>query len=254
MIELAKIETNAPDHLHKEEIKEETNRLLEKMQERQKVLFAQAKYSLLVILQGMDASGKDGVMNKVFSNLNLLGCRVVAFKAPTEEEKSQDFLWRIHKHAPPKGIITIFNRSHYEDVLVPYVEKWIDKEEVKKRYTHINNFESLLADHHTHVLKFYLHVSEDEQRERLQERLTNPEKYWKHSDGDWRDIEKRKEYVKAYEKIFSHCSEVFPWHIIPADHNWYKAYLIAKHVTETLQELDLKYPKLVSQKFKPLGE
>jgi PPK2 family polyphosphate:nucleotide phosphotransferase len=242
-MKLKNIDTRSPKELDKVTIKQETETLLEKMREQQKVLYAQRKYSLLVVLQGMDASGKDGVVNNVFSNLNLLGCDVSAFKAPSEEELSHDFLWRIHPHAPAKGIIRIFNRSHYEDVLVPRVEGWIDKKAVKRRFDHINHFEQLLQDQGTLVLKFYLHISKEKQLERLEERLTNPEKFWKHNDGDFTTREKWDQYREAYEDIFEHCSPDIPWHIIPSDHKWYKEYLIAKTVTEELEKLDLKFPK-----------
>jgi PPK2 family polyphosphate:nucleotide phosphotransferase len=239
---LNQIDTRSPKEVDKAATKEKTLRLLEKMRDQQKVLYAQAKYSLLVVLQGLDASGKDGVVNNVFSNLNLLGCDVSAFKAPTEIERNHDFLWRIHPHAPARGIIRIFNRSHYEDVLVPRVEKWIDKKTVKRRFAHINAFEQLLQENDTLILKFYLHISKEKQLERLEERLNNPEKYWKHNDGDFATREKWDQYQEAYEDIFEHCSPDIPWHIIPSDHKWYKEYLIAKAVTDALDKLDLRYP------------
>ncbi len=233
-----------PKKADKEAIKAETAEILEKLRERQKVLYAQGEYSVLVVLQGLDASGKDGAINDVFSGLNLLGVQVSAFKAPTEEERRHDFLWRIHQRVPGKGTIGIFNRSHYEDVLVPRVEKWIDSKTVKKRFRHINDFEALLAESNTIILKFYLHVSEEEQRARLLERTENREKYWKHSDNDWQVAAKRKEYIKAYEDIFENCSEVAPWHIVPVDKNWYKNHLIAKTTLEALEALPLQYPDL----------
>jgi PPK2 family polyphosphate:nucleotide phosphotransferase len=239
---LNQIDTRSPEKVDKSATKEKMVHLLEKMREQQKVLYAQAKFSLLVVLQGLDASGKDGVVNNVFSNLNLLGCDVSAFKAPTEMERSHDFLWRIHPHAPARGIIRIFNRSHYEDVLVPRVEKWIDKKTVKRRFAHINAFEQLLQENDTLILKFYLHISKEKQLERLEERLSNPEKYWKHNDGDFATREKWDQYQEAYEDIFEHCSPDIPWHIIPSDHKWYKEYLIAKTVTDALDQLDLQYP------------
>lgn len=241
-MKLNDLDTHAPEELDKEATKKGTQVLLEKMRKQQKVLYAQKKYSLLVVLQGLDGSGKDGVVNNVFSNLNLLGCDVTAFKAPSEEELSHDFLWRIHLHTPTKGIIRIFNRSHYEDVLVPRVEKWIDKKTLKRRFEHINHFEQLLEDNNTIILKFYLHISKEEQLERLNERLENPEKYWKHNDGDFRTREKWDQYIEAYEAIFEHCSPDIPWHLVPSDQNWYKEYLIAKTVTDKLDKLDLKYP------------
>ncbi len=236
------IPTHAPKDLSKEDIKDETKHLLKKLKELQKILYAQGKYSVLIILQGLDASGKDGLVNKVFNGLNPLGVDVKAFKAPTKEELQYDFLWRVHKHVPPKGLIMIFNRSHYEDVLVPVVEKFIDDETKIYRFRHINNFESLLQETNTIVLKFYLHISQEEQTERLNERKTNPEKYWKHNDGDWDTRKKWNLYQIAYEDVFRHCNAP-EWNIIPSDENWYKEYLVAKKLVETLEALDLQYPK-----------
>ena len=210
------------------------------------MLYAQSKYSLLIILQGLDASGKDGAISKVFKGINPLGCNVKAYKAPTEEERSYDFLWRVHKHVPPKGMVGIFNRSHYEDVLVPRVEKWINAKAVQKRFNYINSFEQLLIDHDTIVLKFYLHISPQVQLERLIERKVNPEKFWKHNDGDWETSKKWDEYMVAYEDIFENCKEP-AWHIVPADKNWYKEYLIAKSIEKALSKLNLKYPKLETE-------
>lgn len=244
MIKLEDTATTPPHGAEKEATKAETAELVKKIHERQKMLYAQGQYSLLVVLQGLDASGKDGVMNDVFSGLNLLGVEVTSFKAPTEEELRHDFLWRVHQRVPGKGTVGIFNRSHYEDVLVPRVERWVDEETVRKRLQHINNFEQLLADTHTVVLKFYLHVSEQEQRERLTERMEEPTKFWKHNDGDWQVAAKRKAYYEAYEDIFEKCSEPFAWHIVPADKNWHKNYVVAKATLEALEKLPLKYPGL----------
>ena len=244
MIDLSQISTQAPEGLDKEAGKAETEGLVERLRDLQNRLYASQQRSVLVILQGLDASGKDGVINKVFSGVNLLGIRVVAFKAPTEEEQAHDFLWRIHQHTPAKGQITIFNRSHYEDVLVPAVQGWVDKPEIKRRYRHINAFEQLLKDSGTEVLKFYLHVSEEKQRERLEERLANPEKHWKHRDGDWQDLERRKKFIQAYHNLFAATTEAFPWHVVPADQNWHKAYFVAKTVVEALDAMKLQFPKL----------
>ncbi|MDJ1495452.1 polyphosphate kinase [Cytophagaceae bacterium DM2B3-1] len=244
MSKLKNADTKPPENTDKETIKLKTTELLEQLREKQKILYAQGEYSLLVILQGLDASGKDGVLNDVFSGLNLLGVQVVAFKAPTEEESRHDFLWRIHQKVPGKGIIGIFNRSHYEDVLVPRVEKWIDDKTIKKRFKHINDFESLLTENNTVILKFYLHVSAEEQRERLTERMENRTKFWKHNDNDWQVATKRDIYLDAYEDIFEHCSKAADWNIVPADKNWYKNYIIAKATLKALEQLPLKYPDL----------
>lgn len=243
MIKLSSVSTRASKKLSKDLVKKDTVKLLEEIAELQKVLFAQKKYSLLIILQGLDASGKDGLISKVFSGLNPLGVDVKAFKAPSEEEQGHDFLWRVHQHAPAKGNIMIFNRSHYEDVLVPRVEKWINQAQVKNRYDYINLFEQLLLEENNTIsLKFYLHISKDEQLERLKERETNREKYWKHNDGDTQTREKWDHYMKAYEGIFAHCN-IIPWTIVPADQNWYKEYVVAKAILTALRKLRLEYPK-----------
>lgn len=238
------ISTRAPKSLNKDKIKKETEKLILKIAEKQKILYAQGKYSLLIVLQGLDASGKDGLVGTVFHGVNPLGCTVKPFKAPTKEELSHDFLWRIHKEVPAKGMIQIFNRSHYEDVLVPRVEKWIDNKEVKKRFTHINQFEQLLMDNNTIVLKFYLHISKEEQHERLMERKTDPKKFWKHNDGDWDTASKFSAFMQAYEDIFKNCNAQ-PWTIVPSDQNWYKEYIVAKKIADTLSGLKLEYPKAV---------
>jgi len=239
---LSKTSTRAPKEIDKEAIKSKTKDLLEKMGEYQRMLYAQSKYSLLIVFQGVDASGKDGVIAKVFSGLNPLGCGVHAFKAPTPIELSYDFLWRVHKEVPAKGMVKVFNRSHYEDVLVPKVEFLLDESIIKERYGFINTFERLLQHSGTHILKFYLHISPEEQKERLMERTTNPKKFWKHSDGDWNTVKKWDIFMDAYQEIFEHCSEV-PWHVIASDQNWYKEFLVAEKIVETLSEMKLEYPK-----------
>jgi PPK2 family polyphosphate:nucleotide phosphotransferase len=245
MKDFIKIPTTAPQDWDKEETKAKTALLIAKMANLQNVLSAQRKYSLLIVLQGLDASGKDGVIKNVFTGLNLLGASVKAFKAPTEEEKNYDFLWRIHKNAPAKGMIQIFNRSHYEDVLVPVVEKWIDKAQTEFRFKAINQFEELLGkENNTKILKFYLHISREKQKEKLVERKINPEKFWKHSDGDWETAKKWNDYMKAYENVFENCDNP-KWYCIPSDQNWYKEYLVAKIVVETLEKMGLEYPKQV---------
>src|SRR6266550_1229163 len=184
MIKLKDVDTRAPKHFEKEKIKKEIEGILEKLDELQNLLYAESKYSLLVILQGMDASGKDGAIRNVFGKLNPQGVEVKSFKVPTAEESAHDFLWRIHQHAPAKGIIQIFNRSHYEDILITRVHKWIDDHTAKKRMEAINDFEKLLREHNnTSVLKFYLHVSPGEQAERLNERIRDPRKQWKYNEN-----------------------------------------------------------------------
>ena len=240
---LEEIKTHAPAEFKKDETKEKTKKILAQIEHLQRMLYAQKKYSLLVIFQGLDASGKDGAVRKIFSGINPLGCNVTPFKKPNEEEAEHDFLWRVHKHAPARGMIEIFNRSHYEDILVPTVEGYISLEEIEKRYDRINEFEQLLADNNTQVLKFYLHVSREEQKERLIERMTEREKFWKHNDSDWESRQKWDAYMAVYEKIFDRCNKV-PWNIIPADQNWYKEHLVAQKILSTMENLDLKWPAL----------
>jgi len=245
---LESINTRGSDELDKDAIKAENQGLIEKIDALQRILFAEDKHALLIILQGVDASGKDGTVNEILNGINPFGSRVFSFKKPTEEEFAHDFLWRVHQILPRKGMIHIFNRSHYEDILVPSVEGYYSKEIVARRYDHINNFERLLADQGTKVLKFYLHISKEEQLERLKERLEKPEKFWKHNDGDWDSRAKWDAYMAVYETIFEKCNEC-PWHIIPADRNWVKINAIAKIVLKTLEDLDPKWPSLETERF-----
>jgi PPK2 family polyphosphate:nucleotide phosphotransferase len=241
-INLKDIDTRAPKHLDKEKTKKETAEMLVKLDELQNLLYAEAQHSLLVIIQGMDASGKDGVIRNVFGKLNPQGVEVKSFKVPTAEEAAHDFLWRVHQHAPLKGIIQIFNRSHYEDILITRVHKWIDDETAKKRMEAINNFEKLLEQHNnTTVLKFYLHVSREEQQERLNERIRDPKKQWKYNENDFSETRLWDIYMDMYKDCFEHCDNI-PWIIVPADQNWYKEYIIASKILETLKSFDMKYP------------
>ena len=243
-VKLSSIPTTAPKKLDKEDTKERLKHILGQLDDLQNLLYAEHKHSLLVVLQGMDAAGKDGVIRDVFGTMNPMGVQVQPFKAPTQEEADHDFLWRIHKHAPAKGMIQVFNRSHYEDVLVQRVHKWIDVKTVYRRFEAINHFEKLLEQHNnTHILKFYLHVSADAQQQRLEERTSDPRKMWKYNEKDFAEAKLYKEYRKAYEDVFKYCADV-PWIIVPADHNWYKEYLIAKTVMDTLKSLKMKFPKL----------
>lgn len=236
--------TRAPEEFDKAETKEKIKGLIEELQELQNLLFAESKHSILVVLQGMDASGKDGLIRNVFGALNPQGVTVKSFKVPTEEEFSHDFLWRIHQVAPAKGMIRIFNRSHYEDILVTRVHKMIDDDTAKKRIKAINDFEELLTQHNnTQILKFYLHVSEEEQKQRLEERLKDRTKQWKYNEKDFSEAKLRHEYAKVYEDCFKHCNKI-PWTIVPSDQNWYKEYLVAKKLRDTLKNLNMQYPGL----------
>lgn len=243
-IKLKTIDTRAPKKLNKEATKKETLKLKMKLEELQNLMYAEGKHALLVILQGMDASGKDGIVKNVFEAVNPMGCQVVAFKKPTEPEMKHDFLWRIHSQVPEKGMIHVFNRSQYEDVLIQRVHNWVDAKTIKQRYVHINNFEKLLVETGTVVVKFYLHISKAEQLGRLQERMSDPTKMWKYNEQDLQERELWDDYMKAYEDAFANCQEAAEWQIIPADQNWYKEYLVAKRIVEELEALKMKFPGL----------
>lgn len=243
-IKLSGVSTLPPKKLDKKETQERTESLLEELAELQNKLFAQGRYSVLIVLQGMDASGKDGAIKKVFSGLNPMGCSIKSFKKPTEEEMKHDFLWRVHANVPQKGMIQIFNRSHYEDVLIQKVHAWVGEDVIKRRYTHINAFENLLLENETLILKFFLHVSQKEQQERLQERLTDPEKMWKYNANDLEESKLWNKYMEAYENAINFCSSEIPWSLIPADKNWYKEFLISDKIVTELKKLTLEYPKI----------
>lgn len=243
-IQLSKISTRSPDGFDKKEIKEKTAAIVEELNELQNLLYAEGKHSVLVVIQGMDGSGKDGVIRNVFGHLNPQGVVVHSFKAPTPEELSHDFLWRVHARVPGKGMIQIFNRSHYEDILVTRVHKWCDDATAKKRMKAINNFEKLITEHNnTHILKFYLHVSPEEQQERLAERVKEPSKMWKYNERDIEEAKLWDVYMKMYEDAFENCNEI-PWTVVPADQNWYKEYVISKQLLHLLKSLDMQYPGL----------
>lgn len=209
----------------------------------QQVLYAENKHSLLVVLQATDTGGKDGTIRHVFGPLNPQGVRVHSFKAPTAEELGHDFLWRIHSKVPQKGMIGIFNRSHYEDVLIARVHNLAPKKVIKDRYEQINTFEKYLSDNRVTILKFCLHISKEEQKERLQSRLDRPDKHWKFSSGDLAERKLWDEYQKAFGKAVSECStEWAPWYVIPSDRKWYRNYVIAEIVLKTLEGLKLQFP------------
>lgn len=238
----SRLATTAPRSFDKEETKDKTAAILEELAELQNLLYADGTRSLLVVLQGMDASGKDGLIRKVIGAFNPQGVQVTSFKAPTAEELAHDFLWRIHHHTPAKGMIAVWNRSHYEDVLVTRVEHLIDDAEAKRRFEHLNDFEQLLVEAGTVVLKFYLHISPEEQAKRFAERETDPAKHWKYDADDARKATHWAAYRKAYTDVFAHTQQAAPWHIVPADQNWYKEYVVAKALRNALARLKLKYP------------
>lgn len=243
-IKLKEISTRAPKDWEKQETKEKTAEILKELNELQNLLYAESKHAILVVIQGMDGSGKDGVIRNVFGALNPQGVTVKSFKAPTAEELSHDFLWRVHTATPAKGMIQIFNRSHYEDILITRVHKWCDDSTAKKRMKAINDFENLLADHNsTSILKFYLHVSPEEQQERLTERIHDATKQWKYNEKDFDEAKLWDIYMEMYEDCFENCNE-HPWTIVPSDQNWVKEYIIAKQLRDTLKDLKMQYPGL----------
>lgn len=235
-----------PDYtegLKKEEALALEAALEKRLAELQDKLFAQSKKALLVVFQAMDAGGKDGAIKKVFDSVNPQGVRAASFKVPTPVELAHDFLWRIHQVVPPKGYIGIFNRSHYEDVLVVRVNEIVPRGVWEKRYDMINAFERLLAENGTTILKFYLHISKDEQKDRLQARLDDPEKRWKFSVGDLPVRERWDDYMAAYEDVFTRCNtDDAPWHIVPANKKWYRDLVITRTIVGAMEKMGLAYP------------
>jgi PPK2 family polyphosphate:nucleotide phosphotransferase len=227
----------------KAETKAELKRNGERLRELQDVLWAEGKHALLIVLQAMDAGGKDGTIKQVMRGVNPQGCHVTSFKVPTEEELDHDYLWRVHRATPRRGYIGIFNRSHYEDVLVVRVHGLAPEAVWQQRYEQINQFEKLLADTGTTILKFFLHISKEEQKERFEARLKDPRKNWKFSMGDVKERSYWDDYTRAYEDALNRCSTPWaPWHVIPADHKWYRNLAISQIIIQTLESLDMHYP------------
>lgn len=242
-IDLSKISTRPPKGTNRDKIEDETKKLVREIGDLQEKLYACGDRSLLVVFQGMDSSGKDGSTANVFQRCSPCGINAHAFKKPTEEEFAHDFLWRVHQQAPAKGMIKVFNRSHYEDILIQRVHGWIDEEHVSRRINSINAFEELLEyDNGTKVLKFYMHLSRERQAEKLQERIDERDKNWKHNPGDWEEAKLWDKYRECYEDAINRSS--IPWHIAPVDSRWYRNYFIAKVVAETLRGFDMEWPKL----------
>ena len=230
-----------PDRKAAEKQSQQDGEAIDKLQDR---LFAEGKRALLVVLQGIDTAGKDGTIRHVFKEASPLGVVVTAFKRPSEEELAHDFLWRAHIAAPRRGFIGIFNRSHYEDVLIGRVRKLAPKDEIEARYEQINAFEKILAGNGTKIIKFMLHISKDEQKERLQARLDEKKSRWKFNPSDLDDRKLWDQYAAAYELILDKCSTAWaPWHVIPADRKWARNAAIATIVRETLEDMDPQYPK-----------
>lgn len=218
-------------------------RNVEKLSELQHLLYADHKHALLIVLQALDAGGKDGTIRHVLSGVNPQGCEVTSFKAPSSEELAHDFLWRIHKAVPRMGDIGIFNRSQYEDVLVVRVHKMVPKSVWSERYQQINAFEQSLVENNVTILKFFLHISKDEQKNRFEERMQDPKKNWKLSLPDFEERKHWDDYIKAYEAVLRKCStEWAPWYVIPANDKWFRNYAISSIIVRTLEKMNLKYP------------
>ena len=243
-VHLRDADARPPDGIPKEKrLEKKLDELTERLEELQRIFNADRRYAMLIVLQGLDASGKDGTIRRVGGAFNPQGCRVTSFKAPTDEEKAHDFLWRIHPEVPGRGMIRIFNRSHYEDVVAVRVQKLAPPKVWSARIPRINEFEAALADAGVIVRKFFLHISRDEQRERLLKRIENPDKNWKFRSGDLDDRAKWPEYTRAYCDTISKTSTAHaPWFLVPADDKKTRDYLIARELVDTLESLRLRYP------------
>jgi len=216
---------------------------MKRLEELQFLLYAESRRAVLIVFQAMDAGGKDGIIRHVMSALNPQGCSVTSFKVPTPEEAKHDFLWRIHKATPRLGEFAIFNRSHYEDVLVVRVHDLVSKSVWAKRYNHINAFEKLLAESQVAIFKFFLHISKDEQKERFQTRLEDPTRQWKLSEGDFSERDYWDDYLKAYEDALTRCSTPWaPWYVIPANKKWYRNLAVSEILVDALEDLRMKFP------------
>jgi PPK2 family polyphosphate:nucleotide phosphotransferase len=227
----------------KQEALKESEKLLSRLEELQELLYAEHKHKVLIVLQALDAGGKDGTIRRVFEGVNPQGVRVAHFGVPTPEDLNHDFLWREHTQGPETGEIVIFNRSHYEGVLVVRVHKLAPEDVWRARYQEINDFERMLTEEGTAVLKFYLHISKEEQRKRLQDRLEDPTKRWKFSIHDLPEREFWSEYMKAYEDALEKTStEWAPWYVVPANHNWFRDIIVSTVVVRALEEMDMRYP------------
>jgi PPK2 family polyphosphate:nucleotide phosphotransferase len=218
--------------------------LNQRLEELQELLYAEGRHKILIVLQAMDSGGKDGTIRHVFDGTNPQGVKVASFKKPTDQERAHDYLWRVHRHTPGSGEIVIFNRSHYEDVLVVRVHNLVPPEVWSRRYDHINAFEQMLVDEGTTIVKFYLHISKEEQKERLQARLDEPHKQWKFAKGDLAERQRWDEYRGAFEAALSKTSTgSAPWYVIPADRKWYRNLVVSRILVDTLEKLDMRYPE-----------
>ena len=242
-LDLRKFDPEDANGMDRERAEAEIAALRIRLNDLQNVLYADERFAMLIVLQGIDTAGKDSTVNSVFQEVGPIGCRVETFKVPTPEELAHDYLWRYHQKMPMKGHITIFNRSHYEAVLVERVKNIVPKGVWERRYDDINALEEYLVRNGTVVLKFFLCISKDEQRERLQERVDNPKKHWKFRLGDLDDRKLWDEYLDAYEDMVTRTStKIAPWHVVPSNRKWYRDVLVARAVVKQLEALDLRYP------------
>jgi PPK2 family polyphosphate:nucleotide phosphotransferase len=244
-IKLSKIDPDNTGGITKEKALQRFCDLREKIYELQEILYAEHRRSLLLIFQAMDTGGKDGAIKNLCAGLNPAGLEITSFKAPSSEDLDHDFLWRVHKATPRKGMIGVWNRSHYEDVLIVRVHKLVPKKVWKARYDQINRFEEILTENGTTILKFMLHISKEEQKKRLQARLDRPDRWWKFNPNDIKERARWGDYQKAYEDAVNNCStECAPWHVVPANHKWARNLALAEIVLRTLKEMDPHYPKV----------
>jgi PPK2 family polyphosphate:nucleotide phosphotransferase len=242
-LHLDKIRTDDDGGLDKPKAQAQTAKLGQRLADLQEVLYAQGTQALLIVLQAMDCGGKDSTIRTVLAPINPQGCKVISFKGPNDVERRHDFLWRIHQNVPRAGYVGVFNRSHYEDVLIVRVKSLLPEERWRPRYDHINAFEQLLNDEGTRIVKFFLHISKDYQRERLLKRLQDPSKHWKFDPSDLVERQHWDQYQRAYEEALSRCStKQCPWYVVPAEKRWFRDRLITQVLVETLESMDLKYP------------
>lgn len=235
---------HTPGFKRKRDAEKHLKHNIDRLDELQYLLWAENKHALLIVLQAMDAAGKDGTIRHVMTGVNPQGCKVTPFKAPSDEELDHDFLWRIHKAVPGKGEIGIFNRSHYEDVLIVRVHNLVPKSVWSKRYAQINAFEHNMATSNVTILKFFLHISKDEQKRRFQDRINRPEKNWKVNPADFEERKYWDDYMRAYEEVLGRCSTgAAPWFVIPSDKKWFRNIAVSQIIVEALEGLDMKYPK-----------
>lgn len=243
-VNLKKIATRYEGKMQKEQANAELDRLHAEMNEFQYKIHAEKKQALLIVLQAMDAGGKDGTIRDVMYGFNPQGCKVIPFRTPTTMELSHDFLWRVHKAVPAKGEIGIFNRSHYGDILVVKIHNLVPPKQWSKRYDHINDFERMLTDEGTRILKIFLHISKAEQKKRLDKRINNPLKHWKVDESDFKERRYWDKYIEAHQQMLEKCSTAYaPWYVVPSDRKWYRNWAVAQIIIKNLQQMNPKMPK-----------